>query len=182
MSNKKEPTYEELSKIYSDKEIAESFVFRSNMTAEEKAIADEEFRKLRFEQLKNMSDEQILKGELLRMKLLMKDYFDQSSFIEEYSFSNQLRKYISLLKKTMVDFSSDIDIHKTKLSRILNNRENPNVELMYRLEHHSGKMIPATYWYRLFAKKQEEEIKNNNDKRIIEYQRVKNELSFKLIA
>ena len=71
MSNKKEPTYEDLSKIYTDKEIAESFVFRSTRTAEEKEAADEEFRKLRFEQLKNMSEEQVLKGELLRMKLLL---------------------------------------------------------------------------------------------------------------
>lgn len=182
MGNKKELTYEDLSKIYSDEEIAESFVFRSSMSAEEKESADEEFRRLRFEQLKNMSDEQILKGELMRMRLLIKDYFDQPSFIEEYSFANQLRKYISLLKKTMVEFSNDIDIHKTKLSRLLNNRENPNIELMYRLEHHSGMMIPATYWYRLFAKKQEEEIKSDSEKRVKEYKRVKNELSFKLTA
>ncbi len=182
MSNKKEPTYEDLSKIYTDKEIAESFVFRSTWTAEEREVADEEFRKLRFEQLKNMSDEQVLKGELLRMKLLLKDYFNQPSYIEAYSFSNQLRKYISLLKKTMVEFSNDIDIHKTKLSRILNDREHPNIELMYRLEHHSGLMIPATYWYRLFTKKQEEEIKSNAEKRLIESQRVKNELTFKLSA
>lgn len=179
MSTKKEPTYEELSKIYSDKEIAESFVFRSNMTAVEKEAADEELKRLRFEQLKNRSDEQILQGELMRMRLLMKDYFNQSSFIESYTFSSQLRTYISLLKKTMVDFSSDIDIHKTKLSRLLNNRENPNIELMYRLEHHSGNMIPATYWYRLFAKEQEEKIKSDAEKRVAEYKRVKNELSFK---
>lgn len=176
MSNKKEPTYEELSKVYSDKEIAESFVFRSNMTDEEKEVADAEFKRLRFEQLGNMSDEEILKGELIRMKLLIKDYFEQPDFVEEYSFSNQLRKYIFLLKKTMTAFAHDIDLHKTRLSRILNNRESPNIELMYRLEHHSGMMIPATYWYRLFTKKQEEEIKSDSKKRTAESQRVKNEL------
>jgi hypothetical protein len=73
MSKIKEPTYEDLRKELSDEEIAESFVFRSTMTAEEKKQADEEFRKLRFERLKEMSDEQIFQSELMRMKLLMKD-------------------------------------------------------------------------------------------------------------
>ena len=82
----------------------------------------------------------------------------------------------------MIDFANDLNIHKTKLSRILNNRENPNIELMYRLEHHSGQMIPATYWYRLFTKKQEEDIKLNHEKRKLESKKVKNELNFKLSA
>jgi hypothetical protein len=43
------------------------------MTADERKQADEEFRKLRFERLKEMSDEQILQSELMRMKLLMKN-------------------------------------------------------------------------------------------------------------
>ncbi|WP_373548589.1 hypothetical protein [Haliscomenobacter sp.] len=73
MSKIKEPSYEDLRKELSDEEIVESFVFRSTMTAEEKKQADEEFRKLRFERLKEMSDEQILQSELMRMKLLMKD-------------------------------------------------------------------------------------------------------------
>ncbi len=182
MSNKKEKTYEDLRKKYSDEEIAESFVFRNNLSTEEQQEADAEFMKLRMKRLKAMSDEQMLKGELMRMKLLMQDYFRQSKFIEEFSFSNQLKNYISLIKKTMVEFSKDLDIHKTKLSRLLNNRENPNIELMYRLERHSGMMIPATYWYRLTTKKQEEEIKTNMAKRDTEYKRVKNELRFNLTS
>ena len=73
MSKTKEPTYEDLSKQFSDEEIVEGYVFRSTLTAEEQKQADEEFRKLRFESLKAMSDEQILLSELMRMKLLMKD-------------------------------------------------------------------------------------------------------------
>ncbi len=73
MTKQKEPTYEDLRKELSDEEIAESFVFRCTMTVEERKQADEEFRKLRFERLKEMSDEQILQSELMRMKLLMKD-------------------------------------------------------------------------------------------------------------
>ena len=178
MSNINEPTFEDLRKELSDEEIAESFVFRSSMTEVEKEEADKEFRKMRFEQLKNRSDEQILRGELFRMKLLMKNYFKQPGFIESYSFANQLKKYIELLKKTGSDFAKDLDIHKTKLSRIINGKENPNIEMMYRLEHHSGKMIPATYWYKLHSKMLEEDIKVNTEKRAEEYKRVKNQLTF----
>ena len=77
MNKPKEPTYEDLSKELSDEEIVESYVFRSTMTADERKQADEEFRKLRFEGLKNMSDEEILQCELMRMKLLMKNYLKQ---------------------------------------------------------------------------------------------------------
>ncbi|WP_421799538.1 hypothetical protein [Haliscomenobacter sp.] len=58
MTKTKEPTYEDLRKELSDEEIVESFVFRSTMTAEERKQADEEFRKLRFERLKERLDEQ----------------------------------------------------------------------------------------------------------------------------
>ena len=152
------------------------------MTQEEQLKADEEFRKLRFELLKNRSDEQVLHGELLRTKYLMQEYFEQQLFIEEYSFSNQLKNYIRLLNKSMVDFASDIGIHKTKLSRIINAKENPNVDLMYRLEHHSGKMIPATYWYKLHSRKLEEDIKKDGAKRKEAGEKVKNGLRFKLSA
>ncbi len=182
MTKAKEPTYEDLRKELSDEEIAESFVFRSTMTAEEKKQADEEFRKLRFERLKEMSDDQILQSELMRMKLLMKDYFKQSAFIPSYSFSSQLKQYMALLKKSSTDFAADLDIHKTKLSRILNDKESPNMELMYRLEHHSSNMIPATYWYRLHSRKLEEDIKLDTEKRAVEYKRVKNQLVFKKSA
>ncbi|MEM6397164.1 MAG: hypothetical protein AAF741_12515 [Bacteroidota bacterium] len=178
MINKEEPTYDELRRKYTKEEIAESYVFRGSMSTAEKQEADEEFKRLRLEQLKSMSDDQVLQSELMRMKLLIKDYLDQSLFIEEFSFANQLKRYVSVAEKSMIEFSEDIGIHKTKLSRLVNNREKPNEELMYRLEHHSGGMIPATYWFRLFTRMQENAIKNNQEKRISEAKKVKNQLSF----
>lgn len=174
----KEPTYEDLRKQYSDEEIVESFVFRSRMSEEEKASADAEFKRLRLEQLKNMSDKQILKGELMRMKLLQRDYFKQPSYSMAYSFEQQLKAYIDLLKKSRKSVAEDLDIHPTKLSRILNGKENPNIDLMYRLEKHSGNMIPAVHWYRLFTRKIEYDIQQNAEHRQKEYDRVKNELAF----
>ena len=51
---------------------------------------------------------------------------------------------------------------------------------MYRLEWHSGKMIPATYWFRLYAKKLEHTIKENQEKRTEANKKVKNELNFEV--
>lgn len=174
----KEPTYEDLRKQYTDEEIVESFVFRSNMSEEERVDAEREFKKLRLEQLKQMSDKQVLKGELMRMRLLIQDYFEQPSYSEEYAFEQQLDKYINLLKLSKKNFASDINIHPTKLSRLLNGREHPNTDLMYRLEKHSGNMIPAIYWYRLHIKKTENRIAQNVTDRQKEYEKVKNELVF----
>lgn len=182
MTKKKEPTYKGLNKKLSKEELVESYVFRGTLSGEEKKNADKEFLRLRLQKLKEKSDEQILQGELIRMKLLMQDYFSQSIYEEKYSFASQLKNYIEIIKKTHTEFASDIDIHKTKLSRILNKRENPNIELMYRLELHSDKIIPATYWYKLHSLKLEHEIKVDDDKRAAEYKRVKNVLKFKRIA
>ena len=76
MSKKNEPTYDQLKKTLTDEEIVESYVLRSEMTEEEKTEAEDEFRKLRMEQLKSMSNQQVLQSELMRMKLLMKDYIN----------------------------------------------------------------------------------------------------------
>lgn len=58
MADKKtnEPTYEELSKIYTDEEIADSMVLRSTLSDEEREVAHKEFLKVRMERLKNMSE------------------------------------------------------------------------------------------------------------------------------
>lgn len=182
MSKKKEQNYTEIKKILSDEEIVENFIFRGILSGDDKTEAEDEFRRIRLERLKEMSDSQILQSELIRMNLLIRDYFKQSSFLQEYSFSSQLKNYVSILKKSMKEIATDLNIHKTKLSRIINGRENPNIDLMYRLEKHSGELIPATYWFRLHTKELEEEIKINLDKREIEYKKVTNELNFKKIA
>ena len=122
MGKVNEPGYKELSKYLTDEEIASGYVFRSSMTDEEKEEADQEFKKLRLQQLQAMSDEQILQSELMRMKLLIKDYLQQSEFLPGFSFANQLTKYIQLLKITHTQFAENINIHKTRLSRLINER------------------------------------------------------------
>lgn len=177
--NKYERIYKELRKQFSDEEIVERYVIPEDLSDQEKKEIEEEFRKLRLKSLKERTEEQRLLSELMRMKLLMKDYFERCGFEEELSFSNQLEQYIKILGRSKKDFAGEIDLHPTKLSRLLSGRENPNVELVYRLENHCGNVIPAIYWWRLHSRKLEEEIKTDEKKRKIESKKVKNNLKFR---
>lgn len=177
--NKYEKIYKELRKQFSDEEIVERYVIPEDLSNQERREIEEEFRKLRLKSLKERTEEQRLLSELMRMKLLMKDYFERNGFEEEFSFSYQLEQYIKILGRSKKEFAGEIDLHPTKLSRLLSGRENPNVELVYRLENHCGNVIPAIYWWRLHSRRLEEEIKTDEKKRKIESKKVKNNLKFR---
>lgn len=175
--NKSDKIYTKLSKKYSDKEIVENFVFNETLDPKEQKKVNEEFRKLRLERLKNMSPAEILVSDLMKMKLLIKEYFKKERFDPAYSFANQLRHYISITNRNNKEIADNLSIHTTKLSRILNNKENPNIELMYRLEEHSNGEIPAYYWWRLYARQLEHLIKTDLEKQLTEAAKVKDSLN-----
>jgi plasmid maintenance system antidote protein VapI len=174
-----EKLYRELSEQFTDQELVEGYVFPADLEEQEKEAIEAEFRALRFKALKERTEEQRLLSALMRIKLLIKDYFESEHFDQEFSFSHQLEQYIKLIGRSQKDFAAEIDLHPTKLSRILNGRDNPNNELVYRLEKHCGNIIPAIYWWRLYAKQLEDEIKTNDSQRNIEWGKVKNNLMFR---
>ena len=173
---KSEKIYKELSEKYTDEEIAESFVFNEDLNPEEQKKVDEEFRRIRMERLKNMSESDILTANLIKIKLRIKDYFKRSKFEEKFSFSNQLKEYIKITKRSNKEIAENLNIHQTKLSRVINGKENPNVELMYRLEEHSGGELPAFYWWRLYSKELEHKIRTDLKKKLEEAKKVKGSL------
>lgn len=144
--------YLELSKQFTDQEIVEGYVFPADLDELEKETIEAEFRALRLKALKESTEEQRLLSALMRMKLLIQDYLGRSDFEKEFSFAQQLEQYIKLIGRSQKDFAAEIDLHPTKLSRLLNGRDNPNNELVYRLEKHCGNVIPAIYWWKLYAK------------------------------
>lgn len=176
--SKYEKIYQQLQEEFSDEEIATGYVFPEDLDQKEKEEIEGEFKKLRLKALRERTEEQRLLSELMRMKLLMRDYFERSSFEEEFSFSKQLEQYIKVLGRNQKEFAEEIDLHPTKLSRLLNDRENPNVELAYRLETHCGNIIPAIYWWKLYAKRIEEDVRTDNERRKIESGKVRNQLRF----
>lgn len=62
-------------------------------------------------------------------------------------------------------FAKELEVHYTKLSHLLNDKETPNLDFLYRLEIHSDKLISALLWWKLIAKKTEQEIKENSETR-----------------
>lgn len=113
------------------------------------------------------------------MKLLIRDYLERFEYEEEYSFSSQLKQYVQIINRTHKEFANEVNLHPTKLSRLLNERDTPNIELMYRLEKHCGEVIPAIYWWKLYSKKLEEEIRNDTETRKEEREKVTNNLRFR---
>ena len=69
---KYEKIYHELRKEYTDEEIAESILIPADLTAEEKAVADEEMRAFRFKLLREQTEEQRIFPELVRLEFLRK--------------------------------------------------------------------------------------------------------------
>lgn len=179
MKQKYEEIYQKLREVLSDEEIVEGYVFPDDLSEAERQKVEAEFKAVRLELLKERNEKQRLLGELMRMKLLIQDYLQNKRFDESFSFANQLNTYVKIIDRPKKIFAEEINIHPTRLSRILSNRENPNIELVYRLEQHSGNMIPAIYWWRLYAMQLEEEIKNDEKTRAAESKKVKNNLKFR---
>lgn len=173
---KKSKVYDALNKQYTDEELADSFIFSVDLPKAEERVIQEEFLKLRFERLNAMSVEEKISADLFAFKLRLKNYFNLKKFDNDFTFSNQLKKYVQISRRSHADIASNLGIHKTKLSRLINGREKPNIELMYRLEEHSSKEIPAFYWWRIYARELEFKIKTDYTKMKAEASKVENPL------
>ena len=173
---KYEKIYQELRKKYTDEEIAESMLIPADLTKEEREEADREMRALRMEKLRSMTEEDRILSDVMRLRFQMEDYVKKGKFSFEKTFGKYLEEYIRILKKARREIAEDLSIHYTKLSRIINDKEEPNVELSYRLEKHSGNLIKAITWWKLIIKKQEFIISADDKTKSIEQNKVKNYL------
>lgn len=171
---KYEKIYQELRKTYTIEEIAESMLIPQDLTKEEQKKADEELSAFRFKLLRERTEKQRILSDLMRFRFQLENYIKNEEYVEEKSFGKQLEEYTRILKRTKKALSKDLDIHYTKLSRIINNREEPNMVLIYRLEQHSGSLISALIWWKLIIKKQEYQIKQDLETRKKEALNVKN--------
>ena len=166
--------YQELRKKYSDEEIAESMLIPADLTPEEHAKADQEMRVVRMEKLRNMTEEDRILSDVMRLRFQMEAYVKKGTFSFERTFGRYLEEYMRIVRKTRREMAEDLAIHYTKLSRILNDKEEPNVELTYRLEKHTGYLIKALTWWKLMVLKQEFIISKDEHTRNQEQRKVKN--------
>jgi plasmid maintenance system antidote protein VapI len=158
---KYEKIYQDLRKEYSDEEIVESMLIPEDLTDKERKELSEEMKIFRFKLLNEQTEEQRIFSDIMRFKFQMEDYIINHKFIINKSFGNYLEEYVRILRITKKNLSENLNIHYTKLSRLFNNRESPNIEFLYRLEKHSGNLVPAIMWWKLVIKKQEYNIKKD---------------------
>lgn len=170
--------YQKLRKQYTDKEIAESMMIPADLTEEEKKINDEELKNLRLERLASMTEAEKVYTDVVRLRFEMEDYIAIPNYEDQRNFGYFLSEYLRAVRKSQKDLAQDLNIHASTLNRVINNKELPNLELIYRLEKHSGNLIAAVLWWKLTIKDQEQEIVANEVKRSIEGHKVKNALSF----
>jgi len=148
----------------------------ADMTKEEKKQSDKEIKDYRMNLLRNMTEEDRILSDVMRLRFQMEEYVKREDFSVEKTFGKYLAEYIRVVKKTRKEISEDLAIHYTKLSRIINDKEEPNIELSYRLEKHSGNIIRAQVWWKLMIKKHEFIIARDEETRKREQKKVKNYL------
>lgn len=148
-------------------------ILPSQLSAKQQKEADKEFSTFRLNQLGKMTEKEKVYSRILQIKYTMEEYFKSDTYDAKYSFSHFLREYIHSINKKDNEFSKEISLHFTQLSRILNNKEEPGKKIFVRLELHSNNWIPALYWYRVLEKKRELEIINDKSLRSAEKKRVK---------
>lgn len=168
--------YKKLRQEFSDEEIAEGYMIPASLTEQELQESNQELLSWRMDRLANRTEKQRLLSELARLRITISRYLKNDSFHEAYSFGKILNQYIAIIGKNKKEFSKDIDLHPSKLSRLINEKEEPNNSLCYRLEKHSDEIIPALLWWKLMMRKQAFLIEKNTSQRKKEAARVQNSL------
>lgn len=165
---------EKLNKKYTDKELADSFVFRDELSSKEKKQSNDELREARNKLRSKVTSKQLLLASLLQLKYQIEDYLKNPNYDAKLSFGFFLRAYLETLNKKHKEFASDISIKETELSQMLNHHRNPSEKIIIRLEIHSNKIIPAITWFKLLEKQREHEIQTNISLRVRERNNVNN--------
>lgn len=165
--------YKKLKEKYTDEELVESIMVPEELSEEEEKAAREEFVKLRMKRLAEMSEKDKILSGLLGIKYQIKFYLQEGKYEEEKSFSNFLNKYIEIVNRKQKELAEEIDIHPSRLNRIIKGKEKIGKSIAYRLESHSGDIIPAIYWWRLMQKEIEQEILTEKKERELERKHVK---------
>ncbi|MEQ8704898.1 MAG: hypothetical protein RIC19_13305 [Phaeodactylibacter sp.] len=169
---KYEAIYQRLKKKYTDEEIAESMLVPADLTSEEEKQMAEEMKAIRLQRLREVTDQDRILADVMRLRFQMERYINTDVF----SFDKYLEEYIRSLNKPRKDLAEGLSIHYTKLSRVINDKEEPNIELAYRLEKHSGLLINAKLWWKLMIKKQGFIIFRDEETRAEEQRKVRNAL------
>lgn len=177
-SDNVEEIYAKIKNTLTDEEITESFIFSVETKNPEQAKQEQtEFLRLRMERLNDMPIHEKQRWELYGMQIRIEKYLQAAKFDPKFSFANQLQEYINVTRQQREIFAEDISLEEITLNNLLDEKEQPSIELLYRLEKHSQNKITAQNWWRLYALQLEHEIEKNSELRKVEAKKVKNTIS-----
>lgn len=109
----------------------------------------------------SMKADDVLRAELLRLRLRIEDYISGKLYDPELNFGYFLKEYVRIQNKKNKDFAAEISIENAMLSNYINQHRPPPDYITVRLEIHSNKIVPAEYWYRLVEKERVHFIKTD---------------------
>ncbi len=167
-----EKIYDQLKDKYSLKELADSIMV-SELSDDEESKAREEFVKLRMARKNALSKKEQLLSNLLTIKYQIKSYVNQKEYEAQKNLGSFLKAYLKATGRSQKQFSEEIGVHSSRLNRIIKGKEKIGKSIIYRLESHSGEIIPAIFWWKLMQKEIEQEILTEEKGREIEKQYVK---------
>jgi plasmid maintenance system antidote protein VapI len=171
--NEKLKIYKELSAQYTLEELSDA-VFMSETADDSKSQKEEaEFIKMRLERRVQLSEREQLFSNLLSLKYQMKAYIKGRKFDKKMRIGNFLTLYLKYIGRTQKDLSEEINVHPSRLNRIIKGKEKLGKALVYRLENHSGDLIPALYWWKVMQIEIEQEIMTEKKERELEKKHVK---------
>ncbi|MEL7119972.1 MAG: hypothetical protein AAFO07_11040 [Bacteroidota bacterium] len=173
MMGNNQDVYKKLREQYTDEELAESIMVPRELSKEEERKAREEFLAWRIKRRQEMTKQEKILSGLLSIKYQIKAYLNSNEHDQEKNLQNFLNQYLEVINKNQKALAEDIDIHPSRLSRIMTGKEKLGKSIAYRLETHSGELIPAIYWWRLMQKEVEQEILNDTEEREVERKHVK---------
>lgn len=96
------------------------------LNKQQKEKANEALKRLRFERLQQVNQEQKIYAELISLTYTLIDYLESDVFSEEFLFSEILKNYTSILDCSRRKLADDLGVRETKFSRLINNKENPS--------------------------------------------------------
>jgi len=169
-----EKIYRKLKEEFTDEEIVDSMLIPEDLTEEEEKEIRNEFVQLRMQRLKEMTDKEKVLSGLLSIKYRIKSYVEKRGDEKGKSFGQFLKEYIKVIGRNQKELAEEIDIHPSRLNRIIHGKEKIGKSIAYRLETHSGELIPAIYWWKLAQKEIEQEILTEKEERESEKKHVKN--------
>lgn len=153
-----EQLYEQLSQQYTAEEMAEAFVFPSDLSKEEEAEAREELQKLRAELKQNMTPAEQMRSSLLGLRFRLENSLNQPLQTMNEGLAHFLKAYLAIVGKEEADLAHDLAIHQTELKDILQGKKQLSLLLAYRLDGHAEGVVPALLWWKLAQKETEKAI------------------------